>query len=342
MRRLGPKEQEALRKRVVAAMAEGMADAEASRVFGVSRNSIRSWRFRYAAGGAAGLDSGRPGRRAGEQTRLSPSQESALVEAICEYSPEQLELGGKLWTRRKVAALAKKLFGVGFTEQGMGKLLRRLGFSFQRPDKRAIEADPEAMRAWTIETFPAIRAAAKVEGGVVLFGDQVGVRSDQLSGRTWGRKGHTPIVKRTGKRFGLNAMSVIATTGQMYFTIFQASFTAPVFISFLDRLVAQYDGRKIHLVLDGHSVHRSRAVRDWVADRAKLVELHYLPPYAPHLNPDELVNADLKRTLADQIITDRQQMNAAVRSFFHRIQKLPDHVKSYFHAPHTAYTSSTI
>lgn len=289
-----------------------------------------------------GLDSGWPGRRAGEQTRFSLPEESALVEAICEYEPERLELGGKLWTRRKVAGLAKKLFGASFTEQGIGKLLRRHGFSFQRPDKRAIEADPEAMRTWTDETFPAIEQRAKDEGAAILFGDQVGVRSDQLSGRTWDRKGETPVVKRTGKRFSLNAMSVIATNGQLYFTIFAATFTTEVFIRFLDRLIGHYDGRKIHLVLDGHCVHRSVAVRDWVAERSTLIELHYLPPYAPHLNPDELVNADLKRTLADQVLPDREHMQAAVRSFFCRVQKLPDHVRSYFQAPHTSYAYSTI
>ena len=60
-----------------------------------------------------------------------------------DYDPDDLESSGKLWTRRKVCALAERLFGVSFTEQGMGKLLRRMDFSFQRPDKRAIDADRE-------------------------------------------------------------------------------------------------------------------------------------------------------------------------------------------------------
>lgn len=68
--------------------------------------------------------------------------------------------------------------------------------------------------------------------------------------------------------------------------------------------------------------------------------MHYLPGYAPHLNPDELVNADLKRTLADKTILGRDQMELAVRSFFRRVQKLPDHVRGYFHAPHTVYAST--
>ncbi|QDP83877.1 hypothetical protein FOH10_30210 [Nocardia otitidiscaviarum] len=107
----------------------------------------------------------------------------------------------------------------------------------------------------------------------------------------------------------------------------------------MTRLLRQYD-QKIQLVLDGHPVHCAEAVRAWVAEHAEEIELHYLPAYAPHLNPDELVNADLKRTLADQIITTPDQMNHAVKSFFHRVQKLPDHVRAYFQAPHTKYAAT--
>ena len=177
------------------------------------------------------------GRRVSEQTKLSVAETAALVQSIIDYVPDDLDLGGKLWTRRKVCVLAQRLFGVLFTEQGMGKLLRRMGLSFQRPDKRAIEADPEAMRAWVEETYPALRERARSEGAVVLFGDQVGVRSDQLPGRTWARKGQTPVVKRTGNRFGLHSMSTISTRGEVHFTVMKGRFDATVFIAFLDRLL---------------------------------------------------------------------------------------------------------
>ncbi|MFC3491621.1 IS630 family transposase [Glycomyces rhizosphaerae] len=136
-----------------------------------------------------------------------------------------------------------------------------------------------------------------------MFLDQVGVCSDHLSGRTWGRKGHTPLATTSGNRFGVNAMSAISREGQMYFTVFRQSFTIEVFIDFLERVIGTFEG-KTHLVVDGHSVHRSKRVREWVAARDDRIELHLLPPYSPHLNPDELVNADLKRHLADKVITD--------------------------------------
>lgn len=160
MRKLSPLQQEAVRMRVMGALADGMTAAEAMRVFGVSEGSIHNWRNRFAAGGVEGLESGRPGRRAGEKTKLSSSQTEALVDAIVVFAPEQLDLGGALWTLRKVAELARWLFGVSFTEQGMGKVLRRIGLTFQRPDRRAIEADPEAMREWVEVTCTALRERA--------------------------------------------------------------------------------------------------------------------------------------------------------------------------------------
>jgi transposase len=134
------------------------------RVFGVSENSVRNWKARYAFGGVEDLESQRGGRKAGEARKLTPSQEQALIEAIIEHEPEQLGLDGKLWTRRKVVELTRRLFVVFYTERGMGKLLRRMGLSFQRPDRRAIEANPEAMAGWVASRYPALVKRAEGEG----------------------------------------------------------------------------------------------------------------------------------------------------------------------------------
>ena len=158
--------------------------------------------------------------------------------------------------------LAHRLFGASFTDRGMRKLLRRLGFSFQRPDRRAIEADAAAQWDWPQRAWTELREQAAAEGARIMFLDQVGVRSDHLSGRTWGRKGRTPLAETSGNRFGVNAMSAISREGQMYFTVFRQSFATEVFIDFLGRVIDTFEG-KTRLVVDGHSVHRSKRVREW-------------------------------------------------------------------------------
>ncbi|WP_211228674.1 IS630 family transposase [Glycomyces tenuis] len=338
MRKFSPSQQEVLRKRVMAAVLhEGMSDEAAVALFGVSPKSIGSWRARYESCGEAGLCSGKTGAKPGQGRRLSPSEEAAVRQTIREFNPDDFGLGGLLWTRAKSGAFIKAYFGICYSLPGLSKLMARLGLSFQRPDRRAREADPEAVAAWTDTESPAIQAKAEAEDAVIMFGDQVGARSDHLSGRTWGAKGQTPVVARTGKRFGLNAMSAIATNGKMYFTIFPGRFDAATCIAFFAKLIGHFD-RKIHLGLDRHSVHRSKAVREWVEAHAEEIELHFLPAYAPHLNSDELVNADLKRQLADRVITSREQLVAETRSVLRSIQKLPAKVIGYCQAPHTNYT----
>ncbi|MFE3866118.1 winged helix-turn-helix domain-containing protein [Streptomyces goshikiensis] len=119
----------------------------------------------------------------GEHQVLSEAEQAAVRQATLDHIPSDLGLSGQLWTRGQIRELIFKLYGVRFTEPGVGKYLKRWGPSFQRPDKRAIEQDAEAVRVWHEETWPAIRARAKTENGEVLFADQVGGRSDQVTGR---------------------------------------------------------------------------------------------------------------------------------------------------------------
>lgn len=246
-------------------------------MFRVSLKAVDGWWAKWLAGGREALI-GRPrGRRVGEHQVLSEAERAAVRQAVLDHQPCELGLAARMWTRSQVGALIARLYRVRLTEQGVGKYLRRWGLSFQRPDKRAVEQDhPEAVRTWLEETWPAIRVKAKAEGAEVLFADQVGIRSDQVTGRTWGERGRTPVVCRSGNRFSVNATSAISTKGRIHFMVFTETFDAKVMCRFLDRLAGHFD-RKVHLVADQHSAHRSRKVRVWLADHADQVELHFLP-----------------------------------------------------------------
>ncbi len=90
--------------------------------------------------------------------------------------------------------------------------------------------------------------------------------------------------------------------------------------------------------MDGHSAHRSRKVRAWLADRPDRIELRLLPSYSAELNPDELVNADLKRSLPmHSRARDQTQLAAETRRFFHRRQGQPHIVRGYFGGRHVRY-----
>src|SRR5512132_622413 len=330
--------QAALRKRAVRAVLDGMSQAEAARVFGVHPNAVNRWVKRYREGGWEALEPRRRGRRRGEQAALSGTEQQEVIALVRESTPDRLGLPGFLWTRDAVAELITRRYGVRLARTTIGGYLRAWGFSPQKPQRRALEQNPAAVRRWLAEEYPAIRALAKREGGVVLWLDEMGVGSDAAAGRSWAPVGQTPVIKRTGKRFRVNMISAISNAGLLRFRLFTGSFTGPVFIDFLRRLVADLAGRRVHLIVDGHPVHHARLVGAWVARHSERLELHFLPGYSPELNPVELLNHDVKANAAGR----RRPRTAAeltgeLRAYVRRRQRQPEVVARFFQHPTTRY-----
>ena len=332
--------QAALRNRAVRAVLGGMTQAQAARVFGVHPNAVNRWIKRYRQGGFQGLSARRRGRRAGEQAALTEPQQQEVIALVGETTPDQLGLPEFLWTREAVAELIARRYGVRLARTTMGAYLRGWGFSPQKPQRRALEQNPAAVRRWLTQDYPAICAQARREGGVVLWLDEMGVRSDAAAGRSWAPVGQTPVVKRTGKRFRVNMISAISNAGRLRFRLFTGSFTGAVFMDFLGRLLRDCGGRRVHLIVDGHRVHRARLVSAWVGRHAERIELHFLPGYSPELNPVELLNQDVKANAAGR----RRARSAAerteqLRSYLRRRQRQPEVVARFFRHPRTCYAA---
>jgi hypothetical protein len=213
----------------------------------------------------------------------------------------------------------------------------RLGLTPQKPLKRAFEQNPQAVRKWLDEEYPAIREQAKAEDAEIHWGDEMGLRADHQAGRSWGKRGVTPVIPATGQRFGCNMISTITNRGRLSFTVFQGKFNAPLCIDFLRRLVKS-SPRKVFLIADRHPVHRSRAVARWLEQHQHRIRLFFLPGYSPELNPDELPGQDVKtNALGRRRPRSLSEMMYQVRSFLWSTQRNPDKVRRYFHAPQARY-----
>jgi transposase len=334
--------QAALRNRAVQAVLDGMTQAEAARVFGVHRNAVDRWIRRYREGGWAGLAEQRRGRRPGEQPALSGHQQQELIALVRESTPDQLGLAGFLWTRDAVAELLAQRYGVWLARTTVGGYLRGWGFSPQRPQRRALEQNPVAVARWLATEFPAICAQARREGGMVLWLDEMGVRSDAASGRSWAPVGRTPVIKGTGKRFRVNMISAISNQGLLRFRLFTGSFTGAVFIDFLRRLLRDCHGRKVHLIVDGHPVHRAKLVSAWVGRHAERIELHFLPGYSPELNPVELLNHDVKANAAGRRRPrSAGELREELHGYLRRRQRQPQVLVRFFDHPTTRYAAAS-
>src|SRR5918993_5583026 len=334
--------QAALRTRAVRAVLEGMTQAEAARVFGVHHNAVNRWINRYREGGWDGLAERRRGRRPGEQAALTELQQQEVIALVRETTPDQLGLPGFLWTRDAVAELITQRYGVWLARTTVGGYLRGWGFSPQKPQRRALEQNPAAVARWLATEFPAICAQAKREGGVGWWLDEMGVRSDAAAGRSWAPIGQTPVIKRTGKRFGVNMLSAISNAGRLRFRLFTGSFNGPVFLDFLGRLLRDCGGRKVDLIVDGHPVHHAKLVSAWVGRHAERIELHLLPGYSPELNPVELLNHDVKANAAGRRPPPAaSELRDELHGYLRRRQRQPQVLVRFFNHPTTRYAAAS-
>jgi transposase len=330
--------QQALRLRVIAAVKEdGLSPTEAASTFGVSRQSVHNWLNRVATDGKRGLRSRKRGPR--NVSRLKPLEAALVVRSITDRCPDQLKLPYVLWTREAVQEFIRRRFGVELSVWTVGRYLRRWGLTPQKPMRRAFEQDPVAVRRWAEEEYPAIMTAAKKDKAQIHWGDEMGLRSDHQTGTTYGRRGQTPVVPGTGQRFRCNMISTITNRGKLTFMIYKESFTSPVFLRFLKRLLRQVPGR-IYLIVDGHPVHRSRAVTSWLKANENRIKMFRMPAYSPQLNPDELWNQDVKsNALGRQRPVDVAEMMATVRSYSRSTQMQPEIVRAYFREEHVRYAA---
>jgi transposase len=339
-RTLSPSAQEELRRRAVAAVMKGATRTEVERLLGVPRQTVGQWVKAFKAGGEEALASKRRGRKAGSGAKLEPWQHAQLAQVLRDRRPEQLKLPFYLWTRDAVIDLIKRRFGVVVSRSTATRYLKQWGFTPQVPVRRAWEQSGPAVERWLKEEYPAIQRQAKKEGALLHWADEMGLRSDHSSGRSFSPRGRTPVITGTGQRFRCNMISAITNQGHLSFMVFRESFTVKVFLRFLRRLIRQ-SKRKVYLIVDGHPVHRAKLVQAWVEKHSDRIALFRLPAYSPELNPDEMLNQDVKsNALGRQRPTDVSELMGKVRSYLRSRQRQPAIVKRYFQERHVLYAAA--
>jgi transposase len=152
----------------------------------------------------------------------------------------------------------------------------------------------------------------------------------------------TRAVKRTGKRFRINMISAISNAGMLRFRLVVGSCSGRVFIDFLRRLLRDCGGRKVHLIVDGHPVHRAKLVSAWVGRHADRIELHVLPGSRPELNPVELLNHDVKANAAGRRRRrSAGELRGELHGYLRRRQRQPAVLVRFFDHPATRYAAAS-
>jgi transposase len=339
MRKLPPAAQEERRRQVVGLRDSGLTyDAIAAQV-GLSRTGVFNICRRFAEQGLAGLASGPRGPVPGTGRFLQAEQEAEVRALISRHTPDDLGLPFALWSRAAVRGLIERHCGVRLAVRTMSTYLARWGFTAQKPLRRAYEQSPKSVRHWLRREYPALVARARREKGTIFWGDETGVRSDDVRGRSFAPRGRTPVVRPSHRRARLGLISAVTNKGELRWMVLEGAVTAPSLIRFLGRLIEDARG-KVFLIWDNLPVHRSQAVRGWLAERTEQIEVFHLPSYSPELNPDEGLNADLKHAVTRKPpARSKHDLKRSVISHMRRLAKLPDRIRSYFGHPSFRYAA---
>jgi len=322
------------RRRAVKLRERGMTLREVAAQVELSVPTVMAAYRAYLAGGWSAVNVMPRGRKRGEGRQLAPEQEAEIRRLICDKTPDQLKMGFALWNRQAVSQLVQDRLGVQLPIRTVGEYLKRWGFTPQKPIKKAYEQRPAEVRKWLDEEYPQIAARAKAEGAEIHWGDETGLRSDDVRGRGYAPKGQTPVVRVNNKREGLSIISTVTNQGKVRWKVFDGAMNADILIDFFKRLIKDAD-RKVYLILDNLKVHHARRVKDWLAGNEEHIEVFYLPSYSPELNPDECLNADLKDGVTRRApARSKAQLKKAAISHLRKLQKSHRRVRKYFeHKP---------
>jgi len=317
---------------------ESPADVAAS--FGLHR----SWAYKIraqASGRGRGARVLRSTKGTGRPRKLTGQQERQVFVWVNGKNPRQYGFDFALWTRALVQALVEEKFNVHLSLASIGALLARLGLSAQKPLQRAYQRDQAAVAVWRQDTYPAIARAAKQAQAEIYFWDESGFRADAVHGKTWAAKGHTPVVSTPGQRQSISAASAVNSKGGFWFSTYQGSLNGERFVELLRKMMRRRR-KPLYLVLDNLPAHKTRAVHSYVDELKGQLTLHFLPGYAPDLNPDEFVWSYAKRTgVARSTLRAGERLADRVHEQLSDIASKPKLVRSFFKHPSVSYITDS-
>ena len=313
---------------------DGERPSEVMGSLGLCRTSISPWLRKHQKKGEAAL---RMRKASGPKAKLNGKQRQQVSGWIIGKDPRQHGFDFGLWTRQLVAQLVQERFGISMKLTAVGRLLAGMGSTPQKPLRRAYARDPEAVAQWLGQDYPRLRRRARRHGATIFFLDEAGFSSEPNLGRTYGLKGETPVVKTTGPRQKVSAISAVSARGGFWSQVYTGMLNAARFVEFLKAF--RRGGRgKVFLVVDGHPSHRAKVVAAYVAACRGALELHFLPPYAPDLNPDEFVWQHAKTNgVAKKPLKKNESLRQRVETDLENIKSQPTLVRSFFGAASVVY-----
>ncbi len=292
-RKLNMDVQQQLRYTAIRLLQKNKNYTETAKIIGVHPITVSSWWKLYTTGGYEAIILKARGVKPWTNCKLKSKQMEELRSILIKKTPDDLGLNFSLWTRQAIQDLIAKLWKVTICLVTVGRYMKKLGFTPQKPIKRAYEQNPKTVKKWLDIEFPKIAEQDEKEGAEIHWIDETKLSSYSNYIRGYALKGKTPLIKMKAKRLSLHIISSISKLGKMRFMAYDSSLNTKTLIKFVGRLSKVVD-KRVFLIMDNLAVHHSKEFVNWLEKHKNKIKVFYLPSYSPELNPDERLNRDLK------------------------------------------------
>jgi transposase len=316
------------RFRALALSREGWKEVEIARALDVSRAAVCKWLAMVRVGGSVVLKA-RQG--CGRPPRLTSEQWAQIPELLW-HGAEAYGFRGEVWTCARIGKVFQEEFGVHYHPGHISRLLKKLGWTPQIPITRAIQRDEAAIERWRIETWPQLKQQARKERRTLVFTDESGFYLLPGMVKTYAPAGVTPLIREKQTRDHLSMMGAVTLQGRVSSLVKHKSVNGMHSIEFLDHLL-RVVGDRLLVIWDGSPIHKRVAVREFVNALGAKIVLHFLPGYAPELNPVEHLWNHLKHVeLRNLVCRDLEELHYAFHLAIERVRRRPRLVQSFFDA----------
>lgn len=337
LKSMSPEERKGVRELAFQKYLEKIKFGTAAKELGVQREAVYRWYKSFDKYGKV-IDEKKRGPKEGSTCKLNSKQRVKLVKLIVDKDPAQLKFNFALWTSRSVKELILREFKVKYSNSGVRRLLRHLGFSSQCPNRYAREQNPQKVKQWLEVDFPAIKKQAQKEKAKIFFADEAAVQIDSMKMKGYSLVGQTPTLRVPANRgIKVNMISAVSNKGELMFMTYKEAMNADLFKGFVEKVYKEAK-RKVFLIVDNLKVHHAKCLDEWKEKSTTRFRIFYLPSYSPERNPDEYMNRDVKANISQQkIASNQKELEYQVQQHLEKRKKEPEKVKGCFKHKYSKY-----
>lgn len=316
-----------IRENGIDAYLKGEKVTNIARTLSVGRSTVYEWISTFkttkSADRKSDPGSGRP--------NILTSKEICKIVKIIKNPASRFGFDTDIWNIRRIIIAVKKEMKLSITKTTMHRILCDKDQSYKKAEARYYESDKKIQEKWLKKTIPEIKRCVKKHNAILYFEDEAHVSLASVVGKTWGPIGQKTIIKTTGNRGGISAISAITKSGFLIFNLYTKTITSLEVVSFLKQMLNYHPRRHLVVVMDQARPHVSKKTKDFIASKHRL-HVYYLPPRSPEFNPDEKVwnhlkNEDLKSHRAKNI----NELKVLTRSKLKKLSESPSMLRGIFH-----------